>query len=42
MEYGIINYQRNNKKLVPDQNSSLSKRDDDTVKILLWNNIGTN
>ena len=32
MEYGIINYERNNKKFVPDQNSSLSKRDDDTIK----------
>ena len=33
MEYGIINYERNNKTFVPDQNSSLNKGDDDTVKI---------
>ena len=33
MEYGIINYEGNNKKFVPDQNSSLNKRDDDTIKI---------
>ena len=32
MEYGIINYEGNNKKFVPDQNCSLNKRDDDTVK----------
>ena len=31
--YGIINYEGSNKKLVPDQNSSLKKRDDDTIKI---------
>ena len=31
--YGIINYEVSNKKLVPDQNSSLKKRDDDTIKI---------
>ena len=31
--YRIINYERNNKKFVPDQNSSLKKRDDDTIKI---------
>ena len=33
MECGIINYERNNKKFVPDQNSSLNKRDDDTNKV---------
>ena len=33
LKYGIINYERNNKKFVPDQNSSLNKRDDDTMKI---------
>ena len=33
MKYGIINYEGNNKKFVPDQSSSLNKRDDDTVKI---------
>ena len=33
MEYGIINYEGNNNKFVHDQNSSLNKRDDDTVKI---------
>ena len=32
MEYGIINHEGNNKKFVPDQNNSLNKRDDDTVK----------
>ena len=33
MEYGlIINYEGNNKKFVPDQHSSLNKRDDDTIK----------
>ena len=31
--YGIINYEGNNKKFVPNQNSSLNKRDDDTIKI---------
>ena len=39
MEYGIINYEGNNKKFVPDQNSSLNKRDDDTVKIIGHNII---
>ena len=33
MECGIINYEGNNKTFVPDQNSSLNKGDDDTVKI---------
>ena len=33
MEYGIINYEGNNKKFFPDQNSSLNKRDDNTIKI---------
>ena len=33
MEYGIIDYEGNNKKIVPDQNSSLNKRDDDIIKI---------
>ena len=31
--YGIINYEGNNKKLVQDQNNSLNKRDDETIKI---------
>ena len=31
--YGIIIYEGNNKKLVQDQNNSLNKRDDDTIKI---------
>ena len=39
MEYGIINYEGNNKKFFPDQNSSLNKRDDDTVKIKGHNTI---
>ena len=34
MEYGIINYEGNDKKFVPDQNSLLNKGDNnDTVKI---------
>ena len=33
MEYGIINYEGNNKKFVPDQNSSLNKRDEYAIKI---------
>ena len=33
MEYGIINYEENNKKFTADQNSSLNKRDDDTIKL---------
>ena len=33
MDYGIINYEGNSKKFVPDQNSSLNKRDDDVGKI---------
>ena len=33
MEYEIINYEGKNKEFVPDQNSSLNKRDDDTTKI---------
>ena len=33
MEYGIINHEGNNKNFVPNQNSSLNKRDDDTIKI---------
>ena len=33
MEYGIVNYEGNNKKFVPDQNSSLKKRDEYTIKI---------
>ena len=31
--YGIIDYEGNNKKLVQDQNNSLNKKDDDTIKI---------
>ena len=30
--YGIINYEWSNKKFIPDQNSSLNKGDDDTIK----------
>ena len=33
MECGIIDYEGNNKKFVPDQNSLLNKADYDTVKI---------
>ena len=29
----LINYEGNNKKFVPDQNSSVNKRDDDKIKI---------
>ena len=32
-KYGIINCEGNNKKFVPDQNSLLNKRDDNTMKI---------
>ena len=34
VKYGIINYEENNKKFVPDQNSLLNNRDDDTMKIM--------
>ena len=33
VKYGIINYEGNNKKFVPDQNSLLNNRDDDTMTI---------
>ena len=33
VKYGIINYEGNNKKFVPDQNSLLNNRDGDTMKI---------
>ena len=32
-KYGIINSEGNNKKIVPDQNSLLDKRDDNTIQI---------
>ena len=44
--FNVWNYEGNNKKFVPHQNSSLNKRDDNTVKIkghnIILNNIGTN
>ena len=33
VKYGIINYEGNNKKFVPDQNSLLNKRNYNTMKI---------
>ena len=33
VKYGIINYEGNNKKFFPDQNSLLNKGDDSTMKI---------
>ena len=32
VKYGIMNYEGSNKKIVPDQNSLLNKRDDNTIK----------
>ena len=32
-KYRIINYEGNNKKFVPDQNSFLNNKDDNTMKI---------
>ena len=33
MEYAVINYEGNTEKVVPDQISSLNKRDDEAIKI---------
>ena len=33
LKYGIVNYEGNNEKFVPNQNSSLNKRDENTMKI---------
>ena len=33
VKYGIINYEGNNKKFFPDQNSLLNKGNDSTMKI---------
>ena len=34
LKYGIINHKGNNKEIVPDQNSLLSKSDDNTMKTI--------
>lgn len=33
VKYRVINYEGNSKKFVPDQNSFLNKKDDNTMKI---------